>query len=102
MKVRWKAVVSGFSYIESQSQHHVYHVVSVSYISELHDTQLSQGRNDLAANLVGHIELGQRHVRRAEKRVLFARHDAGASLDTAGEANGRGRVMEGWCRGWWW
>ena len=55
----------------------------MSYISELHDTQLSEGGNDLAANLVGHIELGQGHVRRAEKRILFGRHDAGTSLKQA-------------------
>jgi hypothetical protein len=63
--------------------------LGASHISELHDTQLSQGRNDLAANLVGHVELGQRHVRRAEKRILFACHVAGSSLYTAGEATGR-------------
>ena len=61
----------------------------MSYISELHNTQLSEGGNDLAANLVGHIELGQRHVRRAEKRILFGRHVAGTSLEQAGEATSR-------------
>jgi hypothetical protein len=68
---------------------HPSYAMVASHISELHDTQLSQGRNDLAANLVGHVELSQCHVRRAEKRILFARHIACSSLDYAGEATGK-------------
>ena len=82
-------MVSGFSYALLVCELNLPYAAGISYISELHDTQLSEGGNDLAANLVGHIELGQRHVRRAEKRILFGRHVAGASLGQAGEATSR-------------
>ena len=45
-----------------------------THISKLHDTQLSEGRDDLAANLIRYIELGQGHVLRPEQRFLVGRH----------------------------
>lgn len=46
-----------------------------TYISEVHDTKLPQRRDNLAANLISDVELGQGHVRRAEQRILLGRHD---------------------------
>ena len=49
-----------------------------AHISEVHDTKLSKARNDLTANLVGNVQLGQGHVRRAEHGVLAGRHGGGS------------------------
>ena len=59
-----------------------------TYVSKIHDAELAQRRDDFAADLVGNVELGQAHVRRAEQRVLYWRHSGGA----AAELLGRGGV----------
>ncbi len=51
-------------------------VLLSTYISELHDTQLSESRDDFAADLISHVELGQSHVRRAEQRLLVGHLDS--------------------------
>jgi hypothetical protein len=62
-------------------------LTKTTYIPEVHDTELSESRYDLAADLVGDVELGQGHVRRAEHGVLGGRgrHDGqkghGAPVD---------------------
>lgn len=57
-----------------------------THISKIHDTQLSKARHDLAAYLVGNVQLGQGHVRRAEHGVLGGRHDGGSRDKTWGKA----------------
>jgi hypothetical protein len=49
----------------------------VAYISEVHDAELSKRRDDLATDLVGDVELGQGHVRRAEHGILLRCHGGG-------------------------
>lgn len=46
-----------------------------TYISELHFSNFSQCTNDFPAYLIGNVQLGQRHVRRAEKGVFRHGHD---------------------------
>ncbi len=46
----------------------------LSYISEVHNTELSQGAYNLSAYLIGNVQLRQAHVRRAEQRVLMRCH----------------------------
>lgn len=45
-----------------------------THVSKVHDAQFAQGAHNLASNLIGHVQLRQRHVRRAEQRVLLCRH----------------------------
>ena len=55
-----------------------------TYITEVHDAQLSECADDLSSDLVGDIELGQGHVRRAEQRILMGSHLARrAAMDAA-------------------
>jgi hypothetical protein len=64
VKVRWKAVVSALScHRQYMSANHCHNLVVGTHVSEVHDAELSKRRDDLAANLVGNVELGQGHVR---------------------------------------
>jgi hypothetical protein len=53
-----------------------------TYVSKVHGSKLSKCGHDLAANLVGDVQLRQGHVRRAEHGVLWGRH-YGSSRDTS-------------------
>lgn len=46
-----------------------------TYISKLHLPYLSQSTDNLTPYLVGDVQLGQRHVRRAEQGILRNAHD---------------------------
>lgn len=88
VKVRWKAVVSELSchllsapcsIASIQKLCWKLHNTSThTHISEIHDPKLSKGRDNLVANLVGDVKLGQGHVRGAEHGVLGGRHDGGS------------------------
>jgi hypothetical protein len=60
--------------------------VRAAHISEVHDAELSKRRDDLAANLVRDVELGQGHVRRAEHGVLLGCHGGGRETSRPAEA----------------
>ena len=45
-----------------------------TYITEIHDTHLTKRTDNLTANLVGNVELGQGHVRRAEQGLALTHH----------------------------
>lgn len=45
------------------------------YISELAQSKLTKGSDDLPTDFVGDIQLHHTHIRRAEGRVLFGSHD---------------------------
>jgi hypothetical protein len=45
-----------------------------AYISELAQTELAKGSDDLTTDFVGDVKLHHAHVRRAEGRVLFGSH----------------------------
>ena len=48
-----------------------------SHISELNLSNFPKSTNNFPSNLIGNVELGQGHVRRAEKRILRNRHGEG-------------------------
>lgn len=50
-----------------------------TYVSEVHDAQLSERTDNISSNLVGNVELRQGHIRRAEQRVLWRRHGGGVT-----------------------
>ncbi len=51
-------------------------VMSNTYISKLNLAQLPQSTDDFSAYLVGDVQLGQGHIRRAEQRILGDTHAA--------------------------
>lgn len=48
-----------------------------TYVSKLHLADLTQRTDNLPANLICNVKLGQGHVRRAEKSVLGDPHRCG-------------------------
>jgi hypothetical protein len=66
------------------AQSHVY-PSQKTYVAEIHASELAQCRNDLAANLIGNVQLRQGHVRRAEHGVLWWRHRGSSRDRSSGE-----------------
>lgn len=45
-----------------------------TYVSELAESKLPEGCDDLPTDFVGDVQLHHAHFRRAERRVLFGSH----------------------------
>lgn len=56
-----------------------------TYVAELHQAQLAQCRDNLAADFVGDVQLGELHLPRAEERWLIGRHLGATSPSVSGE-----------------
>jgi hypothetical protein len=67
-------VVSELSYTRLSVQIRTEALTGATDVSKVHDAEFAQGAHDFASDLVGHVQLGQRHVRRAEQRILLCRH----------------------------
>ena len=48
-----------------------------THITEIHHAQFTQRTDNLASNFIRNVQLRQRHVRRAEQRILGGRHGGG-------------------------
>lgn len=75
--------------------------VSTAYISELDQTNLAQGVDDLAANFVGNVQLHHTHVRRAERSIPCWSHGDDARAPELRGFEGKGNEwMRSWVEAW--
>lgn len=63
---------------------------SLTYVSELHQTQLSQRVDDFSPDLIGDVQLHHAHLRRAEHGVLSGSHVVGCREASQMDQDGTG------------
>lgn len=73
------------------SSHPFYVNQESTHITEIHHAQFTQRTDNLASSFIRNVQLCQRHVRRAEQRILGGRHGGGDDDSEASEEEARPR-----------